>query len=282
LLTGVLEYRAGNYDSAVEALERLVAMQGDNQVARHALARALAAKGDWRRVVDLFDGDVSAGRAGPDLTALVGQAWLRLAARESDPQARLDRARGAAIAARTAPTRQAVAPLASSGTMPVLAQHYADNPRLAANAVPYVRALLAAHDGAAAQPVADRLRDENAGNADAQMLAGDVRMARGDSRGALIDYTNAAAIRFNEAVLVRMDAALRAAGRGADADSMTSRYLAQNPQSAVAMMLLAAGWAGNRARERDLAALRRAMLALGLPTVEIVPPALSTGGPKPG
>jgi tetratricopeptide (TPR) repeat protein len=282
LLTGVLEYRAGNFDSAVEALERLVRMQGDNRVARHLLARVLAAKGDWRRLVDLFDGDVAAGRAGPDLTALVGQAWLRLAARDSEAQARLDRARGAAIAARPAPTRQAVALLASSGTVPVLAQHYADNPRLAANAVPYVRALLAAHDGTAAQPVADRLREENTGNADAQMLAGDVRIARGDSHGALIDYTNAAAIRFNEAVLVRMDAALRAAGRGADADSMTSRYLAQNPQSAVAMTLLAAGWAGNRTREHDLATLRKVMLARGLPPVENASPAPSTGGPKPG
>jgi predicted Zn-dependent protease len=112
------------------------------------------------------------------------------------------------------------------------------------------------------------------------MLAGDVHMMRGQARDALIDYTNAAAIRFNEAVLVRMDAALRAGGRGTDADAMTSRYLAQNPESAIAMTLLAAGWAGNPARARDLVALRKAMLARGaeLPVTD----APSTAAPKTG
>jgi hypothetical protein len=96
----------------------------------------------------------------------------------------------------------------------------------------------------------------------------------------LIDYTNAAAIRFNEAVLVRMDAALRASGRAADADGMTSRYLAQNPESATAMTLLAAGWAANPARARDWDALQKAMLArdLALPNAR----APSTSAAKTG
>ena len=276
LLSGVLEYRAGNFDMAVEVLEHLVRVQPDNIAARPVLARALAGKGDWRRLVDLFDGDVAAARAGPDLTALVGQAWLHLAGRENADRARPDRAHGQALV-RSAATdrRQLVMPLASNGSLPVLAQHYAENPQAAITAVPYIRALIAAHQADAAQAVADRLRDQNAGNSDAQMLAGDVRMARGDARGALIEYAKAAAIRFNEAALVRMDAALRATGRRGDADGMTSRYLAQNPQSAVAMTLLAAGWAGNPARAADLAVLRRAMLARGTD-------APSTAGAKAG
>lgn len=264
LLSGVLEYRAGNLDLSVEVLERLVRGQPDNLTARHVLARALAARGEWRRLVDLFDGDVVAGRAGPDLTVLVGQAWTRLALHESAAQANLDRSRGRALIAQGGAVRDARGTaLSSTGAASVLAVRYADNPRPAANAVPYIRALLSAHQADAAQTVADRLRDENAGNADAQMLAGDVRTIRGEPREALIDYTNAAAIRFNEAVLVRMDATLRGVGRGADADAMTSRYLAQNPESATAMTLLAAGWAGNPARARDLVALRKAMLARG-------------------
>jgi tetratricopeptide (TPR) repeat protein len=277
LLSGVLDYRAGNPDLAVQTLERLVSRQPDNAQARHVLARALAAKGDWRRLVDRFDGDVSAGRASADLVALVGQGWAHVAAQEHGAQAATDRAKAQGLIARAAamPVSAPGAALASTGTVAVLALRYADNPRQAATAVPYVRALLAAHQAEVAQGVADRLRDENAGNADANLLAGDVRMIRGDARAALLDYTNAAAIRFNEAVLVRMDAALRAAGRGGDADAMTSRYLAQNPQSATAMALLAAGWAGNRARARDLLALRKAMLARGL-----LPP--STSGAAAG
>lgn len=264
LLSGVLEYRAGNYEVSVDVLEHLVRVQPDNLVARPVLARALAAKGDWRRLVDLFDGDVTAGRARPELIDLVGQAWLKLSARENGDRAKADRARGQALAhlATTRP-KQGAAPLASDGALPVLAQHYAENPHLAANAVPYIRALIAAHQGDAAQGVADKLRDQNAGNADARMLAGDVHMAHGDARGALVEYTAAAAIRFNEAVLVRMDGALRSVGRAGDADGMTSRYLAQNPQSAVAMTLLAAGWAHNAARAADLVQLRRAMVARG-------------------
>jgi len=265
LLTGVLEYRAGNYDLSVTVLERLVRGQPDNLTARHVLARALAAKGEWRRLIDLFDGDVAAGSASPDLVALVGEGWTRLAMRESAARAKGDRDKGRAMIAR-ATAMGGTAPgavLASDGAESVLAVRYGDNPKAAANAVPYIRTLITAHQADAAQPIADRLRDENAGNADANMLAGDVRMIRGDARGALIDYTNAAAIRFNEAVLVRMDAALRAGGRAGDADAMTSRYLAQNPESATAMTLLAAGWADNPARARDLVALRKAMLARG-------------------
>jgi len=282
LLSGVLEYRAGNYDLSADVLERLVQAQPDNQTARHVLARALAAKGDWRRLVDLFDGDVAAGRARPDLIALVGEGWTRLAGLQGEDQAATYRDKGRALIARAAAMngRMPGAPLASDGAVSVLAARYGDNPRAASNAVPYIRALIAAHQAEVAQTVADRLRDENSGNADANMLAGDVRMIRGEARGALIDYTNAAAIRFNEAVLVRMDAALRAGGRGADADAMTSRYLGQNPESAMAMTLLAAGWAGNPARARDLVALRKAMLARGaaLPLAR----APSTAAPKAG
>ena len=49
----------------------------------------------------------------------------------------------------------------------------------------------------------------------------------------------------------------------ANLDSANWSYLAQNPQSAVAMTLLAAGWAGNPARAADLVLLRRAILARG-------------------
>ncbi|WP_353229300.1 tetratricopeptide repeat protein [Novosphingobium sp.] len=283
LLSGVLEFRTGNFDLAVEALDRLGRMQPDNRMARQLLVRALAAKGDWRRVTEVCEGDIASGRADPDVIALARTGWQHVAARDRGPRGTAARARVTALTAqlRAITATRGAAALPGQGTLAVLATHYADNPRAARNAVPYIRALLAAHQADAAQPVADRLRDENTGNAEAQMLAGDVRTMRGDARAALIDYTNAAAIRFNEAVLVRMDAALRASGRTPDADAMTSRYLAQNPESATAMTLLAAGWAGNPARARDLNALQKAMLAreLALPQIARSP---STSAAKTG
>ena len=48
-------------------------------------------------------------------------------------------------------------------------------------------------------------------------------MLAGDTTGAIADYDRAASIRYTQPVLVRMDAALRAAGRAREADGMTAR-----------------------------------------------------------
>ncbi len=253
LLNGVLEYRAGNVNLAVENLDRLVRMQPDNLQARQLLARALVRQGDWLRVARDFDGDARQPNASPYLLTLVGKAATRMG----------DRARGAAYALRAAhPVRHGAIPIAVATPLGVLASQYQDKPNYAAMAVPYVRGLLLAGQREDAQVVADRLRDANPGAAEANLLAGDVRLLRGDARGALIDYGNGASIRFNEPVLRRMDAALRALGRNRDADAMASRYLAQNPGSVLAMKLLAASWAGPPANPAR-AALVKALGARG-------------------
>lgn len=256
LLNGVLEYRAGNVNLAVELFGRLARMQPDNLQVRLLLARALARQGDWLRLAREFDSDARQAYAAPYLLRLVAQAQARGG----------DRARAAAYAARALhPGRTVVAPLAVATPLGVLATQYQDTPNFASAAVPYVRGLLAAGQREEAQVVADRLRDANPGAAEANLLAGDVRLLRGDARGALVDYGNGASIRFNEPVLRRMDAALRAQGRSRDADAMTSRYLAQNPASLVAMKLLAAGWAAAPAGKVNPArsALVRALTARG-------------------
>jgi tetratricopeptide (TPR) repeat protein len=229
----VLEYRAGNINLAVELFDRLVRMQPDNLAARQMLARALARQGSDRQIADRFDADASQPYASPYMLRIVGRAWQRLG----------EKARGAVYLARAARLADnGAAPLPSAAAASVLAVRYGEAPNLAQTAVPYIRALL--HDGrvAEAQGAADRLRDANPGAAEAHLLAGDVRAVGGDAAGALADYQNGAAIRFNEPVLSRMDAALRALGRTREADAMTSRYLAQNPASVLAMKLLAAGW----------------------------------------
>ncbi|MCW1381669.1 tetratricopeptide repeat protein [Novosphingobium sp. KCTC 2891] len=252
LLNGVLEYRSGNVNLAVEHFDRLVRLQPENMQGRALLARALERMGDVRQVARRFDADAHAPYASPYLLATVGQAWIRLG----------DRSRGAVLLDRARLSGQRP-PLALRPDQPLgaLALRYAEAPQRAAVAVPYIRGLLAAGQRDAAQDVADRLRDANAGAAEAHLLAGDVRIVRGDVAGALADYEDGAAIRFNEPVLRRMDAALRALGRHDEADGMTSRYLAQNPSSIAAMKLLAAAWSDPerqdaRARLADALAAR--------------------------
>lgn len=250
LLNGVLEYRAGNVNLAVELFDRLVRLQGENRQVRLLLARALARQGEWRQLVRRFDGEARRADAPPYLLKLVAAGWTKLG----------NRPLAAALAARAAnPQAAGAVPLPVDLPLGALALRYDEAPNFSANAVPYVRGLLAAGRADEAQAVADRLRDANPGAAEANLLSGDVRLFRGRAADALIDFQNGAAIRFNEPVLLRMDAALRADGKAADADAMTSRYLAQNPQSIAAMRLLAEHWTAPgraEARRAVLAALQ--------------------------
>ncbi|MFM9935777.1 MAG: tetratricopeptide repeat protein [Novosphingobium sp.] len=263
LLSGVLEYRAGNINVAVEQFDRLVRMQPDNLQARQMLLRALTRQANDRpasdrqandrQIAERFDADTAAVYAAPYTLRLVGETWLRLG----------QKTRAAPYLVRAVhPAGHGPGPLPTAFGTSILAVSYADAPNQAQTAVPYIRALL--HDGRKdeAQAAADRLRDANPGAAEAHLLAGDVRTMRGDMTGALDDYQNGAAIRFNEPVLHRMDAALRALGRVRDADAMTSRYLAQNPQSLAAMKLLAAAWRGEE-RPDAFGAVSRALAARG-------------------
>lgn len=231
LLNGVLEYRAGNGNLAVEHFDRLLRMQPDNAQVQALLARALARQGEHRQLLQTFDTVARQGWASPYLLDLVGRSWQKAgSAARAKPY--LDRA----ASSKTTP----FAPIAADLPLGALALRYGEGPNFASNAVPYVRGLLSAGQNAQALAVAVRLRDANPGASEAHLLSGDVRMIMGDANGALGDYGRAAAIRFTEPVLRRLDAALRAVGRAGDADAMTARYLAQNPNSLTAMLLLSA------------------------------------------
>lgn len=257
LLTGVLEYRAGNINVAVEQLDRLVRMQPDNLEARQMLLRALVRQGSDQSITARFAGDAARPWATPYTLRLVGESWRRMG----------QKALAAELFERAAqPAAHGPAALPAPFGTDVLAAAYADAPGQAHTAVPYIRALLRDDRKDEAQAAADRLRNANPGAAEAHLLAGDVRILRGDAAAALADYQRGAAIRFNEPVLRRMDAALRTLGRGREADAMTSRYLAQNPQSLVAMKLLAAAW-GEGPRRDAFAAVSRALAARGQPVI---------------
>lgn len=253
LLSGVLEYRVGNINVAVEHFDRLVRLQPDNFEARQMLVRALARQRNDRQIAARFDADADAPYAAPYMQRLLGLVWQRLGNDE----------RSALLLNRAAhPAAYGPAALPVAVDAGVLAVRYGEAPNLAQNAVPYIRVLLQGGRKDEAQVAADRLRAANPGAAEAHLLSGDMRALRGDAAGALADYQRGAAIRFNEPVLRRMNAALRALGRVREADAMTSRYLAQNPQSVAAMKLLAASYRDNP-RGDAFAAMTKALAARG-------------------
>ncbi len=70
-LNGILEYRAGNVNLAVEYFDRLSRMQPDNLEAQKMLARALDRQGDYRQILDRFEIVARQPWASPYMLALV-------------------------------------------------------------------------------------------------------------------------------------------------------------------------------------------------------------------
>jgi tetratricopeptide (TPR) repeat protein len=192
-LNGILEYRAGNVNLAVEYFDRLSRMQPDNLEAQKMLARALDRQGDYRQILDRFEIVARQPWASPYMLALVGHAWER----QGKPQ------RAAPYLARAAQHGvRPFAPLPSGAPLGVLGVRYNEAPNFATNVLPYVRGLLEMRLNGEALAVATRLRDANRAS-EAHLLVGDVRMLAGDTTGAIADYDRAASIRYTEPVLVR-------------------------------------------------------------------------------
>lgn len=231
LLNGVLEYRAGNLNLAVELFDRLLRLQPDNREAGELLARALAQSGDDQQVLQRFL--MAADRPGAS-TYLMSIAAHSLERVKRGRDAALFRAR---IARGEAQPFAVIPPGAPLG---VLALRQADDPGKAETVVPYVRALLAAGRGADALSLAVQLRNANPGAADAHMLVGDVRIMLGDPAGAVKDWREAARIRLTAPLLQRLTTGLRMAGDPAMADKLATAFLNQHPQSMLAKRLLSA------------------------------------------
>lgn len=232
LLNGILEYRAGNANLAVEHFDRLVRMQPDNFQARVLLVRALRARRLDVQAMQAAEAWVDLDAAPPYLLQLAAQA---------------NRALG-----RTAQADDMSASAARSGQYPpwplpagqpagVLAIDYGEAPGQASAAVPYIRALIAEGDERQAIAVADRLRMANPGTAEAWLVAGDARLMAGEVLGALDIYGRSALIRFSLPALQRIDHALRLMDRDAQANAVVARYLRQNPRSPQALKLLSDG-----------------------------------------
>lgn len=229
LLNGVLEYRAGNLNLAIEHLDRLLRLQPDNREAAELLARALAQSGEDSQVVARFA--MVADRPG-------ASAYLLEIAAHSLDRVKRQREAGLLRARLPAADEAPFVPIPAGAPLGVVAVRYSDDPGRSSTVVPYVRALLAAGRSGDALAVATRLRDANPGAAEAHLLVGDVRITMGDAGGAIADWREAARIRLTAPLLQRLVTALRMTGDDQTADRLAIGFLNQNPQDPVVRRLL--------------------------------------------
>lgn len=216
LLRGVLELEAGNPNLAIDVLDRLVRAQPANGPARLLLARAAAVAGDRAQ---LF-------AAGPDDVA--GAPYLlTLQARAQADAARHDLA--APLLTRAALVAGGPQPIGDRQDQGILAADWAETPGRIGAGVPYVRKLVAGGNLGQAGDIAERLRAANPGSADAQAIAGDVRLLLRDPAGALERYRIAARVRVTADLAVRMALANDGLGQAGAGDQIVEAHLAASP-----------------------------------------------------
>lgn len=216
LLRGVLELEADNPNLAIDVLDRLVRMQPANGPARLLLARAAAVAGDRAQLFAAASDDVAAA---PYL--------LTLQARSQADVGRYDLA--APLLTRAALVADGPSPIGERQDAGILAADWAETPRRIGAGVPYVRKLVASGNLSLAGDIAERLRAANPGSADAQAIAGDVRLLLHDPAGALERYRIAARVRVTSDLASRMALAFDGLGQAVAGDEVVEAHLAASP-----------------------------------------------------
>jgi cellulose synthase operon protein C len=221
LLAGVIELRSGSVAIAIERFDELARRQPENAAAQLLLGRALLAHGEANEVVARLGALAGRPEAPPYLLALVGRSYEQMDRRE-DAARYLDRAAGARSAA-----------------VGVLAAGAGASGGDASGDVALVRQMLAERRAPDAAILAGRLGESYPDSIDVEVLSGDVALLAGDPAAALAAYNRAAAVRRDFALVHRMALAQQRLGREAVAVDLAAGYLASNPRSAQASLLLA-------------------------------------------
>lgn len=227
LLSGVIDLENGNYQSAVQVLDRLAMMQPDNVRVRELLVQAAALGLNDRELVYRF-GDI--GRltsASPYLRMALGRSYEVLD-RRSDAAPFLD------LAALDRPSSL----IAVQGSTPLPSAEL--RRAQGGSAVQsLVRGRIVAGQPGIALAEAERFRRLFPGSADAMALAGDARLANRDPGAALSLYRKAAEIRQTWPLVRRIVAAHRASGRSDLAEQVIAQHLVAHPGNAEAAAELA-------------------------------------------
>ncbi len=221
LVAGVLEYRAGSTELAVDRFDKLADLQPDNETAARLLGRALLADGDASEVVARFAGSTARPDASPYLMTLVGRAYEQLDRRDLAAPL-LDRA------ARAPSPRFLPRAVTEAGELAVYRSN--GDPMAAAVAVPRLRKLLAEGRGNEASLYAAQVRRRFPNSSDIEVLSGDAALLDGDATGALALYRSAAKVRWTAALARRIASAETRLGHGDAAQAELARYLSQHPR----------------------------------------------------
>lgn len=223
LLAGILELRTGNPALAAEKFAKLAERQPDNLTVAQLLARALLASGEAAEVVARFGLMVARADASPYLLTVVGRAHEQLGQREEAARY-LDRA-GA-----TLPVGMLAMSSRSHGRMRVASQ--------ASEAVRLLRELLGKGRDEEARARSLRLVETFPDSGDVARVSGDVLLFAGWPAGAVAQFSRAAEIRSDMALVRRRVAAAQAMGADASARRIAAEHLARNPRDAAAAALL--------------------------------------------
>jgi tetratricopeptide (TPR) repeat protein len=237
LLQGVLEYRDGSSELAVDKFARLLDMQPDNELAARLLGRALLADGDASEVVARFGARASRPDASPYLLTLVGRAYEAMDRRDLAAPF-LDRAAQAAD--------PPLGPLAPSEAGQLAIYRFGgDDPTAPAVAVPTLRKLLSERRGAEAEAFTVKLRRRFPHSSDIEVLTGDTALLAGNPAHALSLYRTAAGVRWTAALAERIAAAQTRLGREDLAAAELTTFLLQHPHDrGIAALLGRAAAAG--------------------------------------
>lgn len=228
LLSGMLDYRAGAYQQAIDQWRWLLSQQPMNLTARQLLSAALLHAGDARGALETVRAIAVRGDADSYTLGLAGKAFEQT--NERDWAGRLlDRA--------AIPARDSAAPFGSETQVEdsaVALDRRPDDPVLA---VDYIRGLIDAKRPAVALAEAQQLARRFPGAVQAHLLVGDTQMVMGRFDAAAAAYAHAANLRFDETTMLRSVEALDRGGNREKAAAVLALFLSQNPQNIAALRL---------------------------------------------
>jgi cellulose synthase operon protein C len=230
LLTAALELQSGAAEQAIARLEDIVNEQPGNLKAQRLLGAALWKAGDSKSTIAALQRIANRSDADSYTLSVIGRAY-EAEGKRSSAATYLDRA--------AQPVRGDAVPFEMAGDLNRLAKASVGPSNNAEFAVPYINRLVLAGRAGEALGHAQRLRALNPGAPAAHVLVGDSLMALGRAPEAVIAYKDAAGIRFNEPIALRLIDALGRAGNQAEALRVLDLFLSQNPRSVPGLLLAA-------------------------------------------